>query len=120
MSPWLGKPEREYTRTRKVLMEWYLLPHVVPVLCSVDASFERRRPTGGGDGGTLVLWAFERLEVDQERDRVLSFGDTIVWFAGGNPGGSAGYHTSGDRDILEDPAADINMMRREVIAGQTK
>ena len=57
-----------------------------------------------------MLRALDGVEVDHEGDRVLSLGNAVVRLAGRDSGGSAGYHTGGDGNILQDPAADIDVM----------
>jgi hypothetical protein len=86
------------------------------VLCRVHTCLEWRGPTRGRDGGALVLRAFDGLEVDQQGDCILSLWYAVVWFASRNTSRSTGHHAGRKCDILQDPAADVNVMGREVVA----
>lgn len=78
--------------------------------------FERGGPRGCRDGGSLVVRALERLEVDHEGDGVLGVGDTLERLASGDTGSGTGNNTSGDGDVLKNPATDVHVVRGEVVA----
>lgn len=56
--------------------------------------------------------ALDRLPIDQECDRVFRLWDTIIRFARCDSGRSTRDNTGGYCNILQDPAANIDMMRR--------
>lgn len=63
-----------------------------------------------------MLCAAEGLPVDKERDCVLGLWHTIVRLAGCNTRSRTGDDAGGNGLVVENPAAYINMMRREIIA----
>lgn len=81
----------------------------------MDTSLQRRGPTGRIYTSSLVFGAFDRLPVDHECNRVLSLRDTVVWLACCNTGGRTRDDACGVSNILQDPRADIDVVRREVI-----
>ena len=89
----------------------HLLTHVIPMLGRVHAGFERRGPRCGVDPGPLVLGTLDRLPVHEEGDGVLGVVNAVVGLACRDPRGCARYDPCGDGFILQDPAADVNVMR---------
>ena len=104
-------PEQARPRGLIISLRTHLLSHVVPVLGRVHAGLERRGPGGGVHGRAPVLAALERLPVDEERDRVLGLRDAVVGCGGRDAGGGARGDARGDGEVLQDPAADVNVMR---------
>lgn len=94
----------------------HLLTHVIPVLGRVYAGFERCGPGCGVDSGPSVLGTLDRLPIYEESDGVLGVVDTVVRLSCRDSGGCARYDPCGDGFILQDPAADINVMGGEVVA----
>jgi hypothetical protein len=94
----------------------YLLGHVVPMLSRVNASLERCSPRRGVYRRASVLGAAQRLPVHKKRDSVFGLRDTIVRLAGSNTGGRAGNDARRHSAVLHDPAVDVDMVRREVVA----
>lgn len=93
-----------------------LLSHIVPVLCGVYAGLQGRSPAGRVHGGAFMFGTLEGLPVNQESDGVLGLGHTVVGLACGNTRRGAGNNTSGHSNILQNPAADVDVMRREIVA----
>jgi len=60
--------------------------------------------------------AFRGLPIDQKSDGVFRLRNTIIRFACGDTGGCTGDYANWNRDVLENPAANINVVRREVVA----
>ncbi len=96
----------------------HLLSHVVPVLAGVDPRLERGRPRGRVDGGAAVVRARERLPVDEQCDRVLRLGHAVERLAGGDSRRGARDDTRGDRPVPHHPAVDVDVVRRQVVAGR--
>lgn len=90
----------------------YLFSHVIPVLGGVDTGSQWSGPRCGVDGGALVLWTRDRLPVNKERDSVFRLWNAIEGCASSYTGGGACYDTSRNSLVLQDPATDINMVRR--------
>jgi hypothetical protein len=63
-----------------------------------------------------VLGALDRLPIHHERNGVFGLRDAVVRLACRDSGRSARDDTGWDREILKNPAADIDMMRGQVIA----
>ena len=59
----------------------------------------------------------QRLPVDEKRDRVLGLRDAVVGCGGRDAGGGARGDARGDREVLQDPAADVDVVGGEVVAG---
>lgn len=93
-----------------------LLSHVIPMLSRMDPGLQRGCPAGGINSRATVFGAFDGLPVDEERDGVLCLWHTVVRLACSDACCRARDNTSGDGNVLQDPAADIDVMRREVIA----
>ena len=89
---------------------------MIPMLRSVYTGFERCGLGRDEDRGALMLRARERLPVNQEGNRVLRLWNAVERLAGRNTGGSAGRDARGDGAALHEPAVDVDMVRREVIA----
>jgi len=81
------------------------------MLARVDPRLQRCRPACGIHGRSLMGLALDGLPIDQEGDRILSLGHAIVWCAGGDPGSRAGHDTGRNCDVLQDPAADVDVVR---------
>ena len=86
------------------------------MLRGVHTGLQRSGPRRGVHGGTLVLGAPERLPVHEEGDRVLRLGDAVVRLARRDARRCACNHASGHGPVLHDPAVDVYVVRREVIA----
>lgn len=86
------------------------------MLRGVHAGLERCRPGRGVYRGTFMLRARERLPVDQKGDGVFRLRDTVEGLAGGNASGSARSDTRGDGPALHDPAMDVDVVRRQIVA----
>lgn len=63
-----------------------------------------------------MAFALYRLPVDEEGNRILGLRDTVVRLASGNSSCSACDDACGNGEILQNPAADINMVRGKVVA----
>lgn len=100
------------------MLSTHFLGHVVPVLTGVDPRLERGRPRGGVDGGAAVGRARERLPVNEQRDRVLRLGHAVERLARRDSGRGTRDDTRGDRPVLHHPAVDVDMVRRQVVAGR--
>ena len=77
---------------------------------------ERRGPGRCVHRRALVLRARERLPVDEECDRVLRLGHTVERLARRDTSRGAGRDACGYCAPLHEPAVDVDMVRREVIA----
>ena len=77
----------------------------------MNTSLQRRSPGRCVNCGALVLGAADRLPVDEERDRVLRLGNTVVWLARCDACCSTCDDARGDRLVLKNPAADIDVVR---------
>lgn len=99
--------------------EWrhYLLCHIIPVLRGMHAGVQGRGPACCVHCGALVCLALHGRPVDQERNRVLCLRNTVVRLACGDARGGTGDDARRDGDAIEDPAADVDVMRGKVIAG---
>lgn len=63
-----------------------------------------------------MLGALDRLPVNHKSYGIFGLWNTVVRLAGSDSGGRASDDAGRDRDILKDPAADVDVVRREVIA----
>lgn len=81
------------------------------MLASVDTGLERSRPAGGVHRSSFVLGTPDRLPVHKEGDGVLGPWHTAVRLACCNTRGSAGNYASRNGKVLEDPTADIDVVR---------
>lgn len=90
--------------------------HVVPVLGGVDTGFEGGGPGCGVYCGTFVFRAGGGLPIDEEGDCVLGLRHAVVGLAGGDTCCGTGDDSGWDCFILQDPAADIDVVGREVVA----
>ena len=86
------------------------------MLGGVHTRLLRRGPGSGVHGRSFVPGAGERLPVDEERDGIFCLGDAVVWLSGGNTGCGAGNDAGGHGLVLHDPAVDVDVVRREVVA----
>lgn len=96
-----------------------LLPHVVPVLRGMHARFERRRPRGSIHCSSFVLGARERLPVDEQGYGIFGIFNAIVRFPCCNAGSCACNDAGRNRLPLQDPAANVNVVRRKIVASHT-
>lgn len=62
--------------------------------------------------------ALHGLPVDEQRDRVLGLRDAVVGCGGCDAGGGARGDACGDGEVLQDPAADVDVVGGEVVAGR--
>ena len=88
------------------------------MLGRVHAGPERRRPGRGVHRRAPVLVALQRLPVHQEGDGVLGLRDAVVWLAGRDTGACARDDTGRHGPVLHDPAVDVDVVRREVVAAR--
>ena len=86
------------------------------MLRSVDAGFEGCGPGRSVYRGALMLGTSQRLPVDEECDRVLCLGHAVERLARRDTSRSAGRDACGYCAPLHEPAVDVDMVRREVIA----
>ena len=63
-----------------------------------------------------MLRTAQRLPVDEKRDRVLGLGNTVVRLARRDTGRSARNNACWDGLVLQDPAANVDVVRRKVVA----
>jgi len=63
-----------------------------------------------------MLWAFDGLPVDQQRNGVFCLRNTVVRLTGRDACCRTGDDAGGNGYVLKHPAADINVMGREIIA----
>jgi hypothetical protein len=66
--------------------------------------------------GSTVTLAGLALPVDKQGDGVLGLGNTVVRLASRNTGGGTGDDTSREHAILDDPTADVDVVRGKVVA----
>lgn len=92
-----------------------LFCHIIPVLSSVYTSLEWGRPAGGIYSSSSVFGTLDRLPIHKEGDGVLGLRHAVVRVARCDTRGGAGNYASRDSKVLEDPAADVDVMGREVI-----
>ena len=82
------------------------------MLGRVHASLQRSGPGRGVDACPFVFGAFDRLPVHKQSDRIFGVIHTVVRLARRYPRGSARNYSSGDSLVLQNPATDIDMVRR--------
>lgn len=80
------------------------------MLGRVNTRLQRCGPRCRVDCCALVSRAPDRLPVDEERDGVFRLRDTVVWLPRSDAGRCTGNNSRGYGFVLENPAADINMM----------
>lgn len=85
------------------------------MLRSVDTLLQRCRPASRVDSGTTVVRTLDGLPVYQECDGVFRPGHAVV-VSSCDTGSGTSHDTGGNGDILQDPATDVNVMRREIVA----
>lgn len=86
------------------------------MLGRVNPRLERRCPGGGVNSSTPVFRTAQGLPVDEKCDCILGLGNAIVGFARCNSRGCTSNDTRGHCFALHDPAVDIDVMRRKVVA----
>lgn len=88
-----------------------LFSHVVPVLSGMHAGLQRCGPGCRVHTRALVLGALDRLPVHKQRDGILGVVHAVVRLARGYSCRSARDYPGRDGLVLQDPAADINVVR---------
>lgn len=96
----------------------HLFSHVVPVLSRMNPSFQRRSPRRSVHRGSLVFLAGDRLPIDQERYSVFCLRYTVVGFACSYTCCSTRNDASWYGLVLQDPTANINVVRRKIVTGK--
>lgn len=84
----------------------------------MDTRLQRRSPGRGINSSPFVMRTRKRLPIHKERDRIFSVFDAVVRLAGGDARRRTRYNTRRHGLALQDPAADVDVMRREIIAGK--
>lgn len=58
-----------------------------------------------------MVLVLRRLPIDKKRDRILRLSHTVIRFTSGNAGCGACDNAGWNGDILQDPTANIDMVR---------
>lgn len=82
----------------------------------MNPSFQRRSPRCGVHRGPLVLLAGDRLPINEERYSVFCPWYAVIGFARSYTGSSTRNDASWYGLVLQDPTANIDVMRRKVVA----
>ena len=81
------------------------------MLGGVYASLQRSGPGRRVDARPFVFRAFDRLPVHEQCDRIFGVVHAVVRLACRYPRGSTRNYSSGDSFVLQDPTADIDVVR---------
>ena len=84
----------------------------------MDASFQRCSPRCSVHRGPLVLLAGDRLPVDEQRYSIFCLWHAVVGFTCSYTSGSTRNDASRYGLVLQDPTANIDVMRRKIVAGK--
>jgi len=88
----------------------HLLTHIIPVLCRVNARFQRCSPRCRVYSYALVPRAVDRLPIDEERDGIFCLRDTVIGLSSSNAGCCTGNNSRRYCFVLKNPAANIDVM----------
>lgn len=82
----------------------------------MNSSFQWRSPRRSVNRGPLVFRTGDRLPIDEEGYSVFCLGDTVIGFARSYACGSARNDASRYGLVLQDPTADVDVVRRKIVA----
>jgi len=112
----LGEPgDFRVISDRNLIVSIHLFSHIIPVLSTMDAGFERRRPSRSVYTRSSVFRTLDRLPVYKKGDGILSFRYAVVRVTRCDTRCGTRDHSGWHSKVLEDPAADVDVMRRKVV-----